>query len=180
MRRLTTAEKDEILADRRNGMKIKEIAEKFSISMPTVIRTLHPKKIPTLREMNNDNRIKLSEADIAEINRLYETGRTMRSIAIEFDVSPYCIKYHLFPEFAEQNNRAVNLYHAASEEYQKKVKVYSIQNNVRASYRKYLAKIPETKIETAMKEYLSMYSEDQLKTVLKKLYKKVTKEKKNV
>lgn len=178
MRRLTAAEKDEILVDRRNGMKLREIAEKFSVSIMTVDRILHPRKIPTLREMNNDRRIKLSEADIAEINRLYESGRTMRSLAIKFGVSSFCIKYHLSPEFAKQNNQKVAALHAVDEEYQKKLKSRTTHANIRASYRKYLAKVPETKLEFAMKEYLSMYSEDKLKTALEKIYKKVTKEKK--
>lgn len=178
MRRLTAAEKDEILTDHRNGMKGKDIAEKFSVTPQTISHILNPKKIPTLREMNDDKRIKLSEAEIAEISRLYESGRTMRSLANEFGVSLFCIKYHLFPEFAKRNNRAAHALHSANEEYQKKLKSRTAHANTRAAYRRYLAKVPETKLEFVMKEYLSIYSEDQLKAALEKIYKKVTKEKK--
>ena len=174
MRRLTAAEKDEILTDHRNGMKGKDIAKKFSITPQTVSHILRPKKIPTLREMNDDKRIKLSEAEIAEINRLYESGRTMRSLAIEFGVSPFCIKYHLSPEFAKRNNQMAHALHSVNEEYQKKLKSRTTYANTRAAYRRYLAKVPETKLEFAMKEYLSMYSEDRLKITLEKIYKKVT------
>lgn len=139
------------------------------------------KKLPTLRELGQDKRIKLSEADIAKINRLYEEGRSQASLAREFGVSIYCIKYHLFPEFAKQNNTIIDKIHKATRNNDPECKRQRvIKQSIRFADRKYYAQKYALHIEHAMKEYLTMYSPEDLALTLAKLYIKVTKEKENV
>lgn len=138
-------------------------------------------KLPTLRELGQDKRIKLSEADIAKITRLYEEDRSQVSLAKEFGVSVFCIRYHLFPEFAKRNNALVNEIHKATRDNDPEYKKRNlIRTNIRASDRRYFAKRYTDRIELAMKEYLTMYSLEDLATTFSKLYLKLAKEKKNV
>lgn len=139
------------------------------------------KKLPTLRELGQDKRIKLSEADILKIRRLYEEGRSQASLAREFGVSIYCIRYHLFPEFAKQNNTLVNkIHHTMRGNDPEYKKLQSIRQSIRNADRKYYAKRYDFHVEHAMKEYLTVYSPEDLALTLAKLYIKVTKEKKDV
>ena len=139
------------------------------------------KKLPTLRELGQDKRIKLSEADIAKIRRLYEEGRSQASLAREFGVSQFCIRYHLFPEFAKQNNALADKIHKATRNNDPEYKRYQCnRQSIRSADRKYFAKRYADRIEFAMKEYLTMYSSEDLALTLVKFYIKVTKEKKNV
>lgn len=138
-------------------------------------------KLPTLRELGQDKRIKLSEADIAKITRLYEEGRSQTSLAKEFGVSIFCIRYHLFPEFAKQNNALADKIHRTTRNNDPEYKAKQIiRQSIRVSDRKYFAKRYADRIELAMKEYLTVYSPEDLALTLAKLYIKVTKEKKNV
>jgi len=41
------------------------------------------------------NNIKIKESDYLEIIQLYESGKSMKDIAIIYKVSAPCIKYHL-------------------------------------------------------------------------------------
>lgn len=139
------------------------------------------KKLPTLRELGQDKRIKLSEADLVKIRRLYEEGQSQASLAKKFGVSIYCIRYHLFPEFAKQNNAIINKIHRATRDTDLECKRQRIiRQSIRAADRRYYAKRYDIHIEHAMKEYLAVYSSEDLALTLAQLYIKVTKEKKNV
>lgn len=115
--KLTTQQYEEIKTRYANKEKVKDLAKEYHISKTMIYAIINPAKYstahcPTCRELGIDKRIKLSEHEIELMQQQYNTGVPISTLAQDFGVSKFCVRYHVIPGYAKQANEAVWRSHA--------------------------------------------------------------------
>ena len=104
---------------RKAGWTLQKIADTFNISTMSVFKYadivekgIHSSYyLPTLKEMNADRRIKLSDDNIAEMINFRNAGVTYKELARRYGVSMACVQYWVFPGRKEHVNRYSAIHH---------------------------------------------------------------------
>lgn len=91
-KRLSAAEQDEIVADRRAGMPTAEIATKYSVSQISINKLLRRRGEPATPRSQYRRGVKQSELPAARIIANHEAGWTLEANACEFGTSVLTIK----------------------------------------------------------------------------------------
>lgn len=111
-KKFTDAQREEIKRRYEAKEKVKDLAKEYNVVVQTIYNIVNPTpystaKYPTCKELGIDKRVKLSESEIETMQYLYKCGMSIPKLAQKFNVSYYCVRYHVIPGFAKHSNDLV-------------------------------------------------------------------------
>jgi len=90
--KITSEMKPQINKLYNTGLTYKDLADKYNVTIPTIQRyVVDPRK----KGVNKGTRLKVTEEKEKQIKFLYQSGKTLKAIAEELDVSITTISIYL-------------------------------------------------------------------------------------